>query len=357
MDWIPILNLIAGTEARAPGVLIGMGIRIGINGFGRIGRNFLRCSLHEPDFDFVVINDITDTKTLAHLLKYDSVRGSLDLQIKSEERSIMVGDRNIEVTSEKDPSKLSWKELEVDLVIESTGLFTRRSDSEKHIENGARKVIITAPAYEADITLCVGVNAEKYDPVKHHVISNASCTTHCLAVVAKVLQQRYGIAHGYMTTVHSYTNDQKLLDLPHKDLRRGRAAALSMIPTTTGAITATTEVLPELKGKLNGISVRVPTPNVSLIDFVVQLNKSVTAIDINQSFQEFATRELNGILGFEEEPLVSIDYSGNPHSAIVDGVYTTVMGGTLAKVLVWYDNEWGYSCRLRDLIKLVAKSL
>ncbi len=334
-----------------------MGIRIGINGFGRIGRNFLRCSLQEPDFDFVAINDITDTKTLAHLLKYDSVLGVLDHKIKAEGQSIVVGDRKIRVTSEKDPSKLSWKELEVDLVIESTGLFTRRSDAEKHITNGARKVIITAPAYEADVTLCVGVNAEKYDSVKHQVISNASCTTHCLAVIANVLQKRYGIANGYMTTVHSYTNDQRLLDLPHKDLRRGRAAGLSMIPTTTGAITATAEVIPELKGKLNGISVRVPTPNVSLIDFVVQLNKSTNSAEINQTFQESAARELKGILAFEEEPLVSIDYSGNPHSAIVDGVYTTVMGGTLAKVLAWYDNEWGYSCRLRDLIKLVAKSL
>jgi glyceraldehyde 3-phosphate dehydrogenase (phosphorylating) len=334
-----------------------MGIRIGINGFGRIGRNFIRCSLHEPDFDVVAINDITDTKTLAHLLKYDSVLGVLDLKINAEEQSIVVGDRKIRVTSEKDPSKLSWKELEVDLVIESTGLFTRRSDAEKHITNGARKVIITAPAYEADVTLCVGVNAEKYDASKHHVISNASCTTHCLAVIAKVLQKRYGIAHGYMTTVHSYTNDQKLLDLPHKDLRRGRAAGLSMIPTTTGAITATAEVIPELKGKLNGISVRVPTPNVSLIDFVVQLNKSTNAAEINQTFQESAACEMKGILAFEEEPLVSIDYSGNPHSAIVDGVYPTVMDGTLAKVLAWYDNEWGYSCRLRDLIKLVAKSL
>jgi glyceraldehyde 3-phosphate dehydrogenase (phosphorylating) len=334
-----------------------MGIRIGINGFGRIGRNFLRCSLQEPDLDLVAINDITDTKTLAHLLKYDSVLGVLNLNIKAEEQSIIVGDRKIRVSSEKDPSKLPWKELEVDLVIESTGLFTRRSDAEKHITSGARKVIITAPAYEADVTLCVGVNAEKYDPAKHHVISNASCTTHCLAVIAKVLHKRYDISHGYMTTVHSYTNDQKLLDLPHKDLRRGRAAALSMIPTTTGAITATAEVLPELKGKLSGVSVRVPTPNVSLIDFVVQLNKSADAVEINQTFQESAARELKGILAFEEEPLVSIDFSGNPHSAIVDGVYTTVMGGTLAKVLAWYDNEWGYSCRLRDLIKLVAKSL
>jgi glyceraldehyde 3-phosphate dehydrogenase len=334
-----------------------MGIRIGINGFGRIGRNFLRCSLHEPDFDIVAINDITDTKTLAHLLKYDSVRGPLDLPIRAEEQSIVIDNRRVKVTSEKDPSKLPWKELEVDLIIEATGLFTSRSDAEKHIGSGARKVIITAPAYEADITLCVGVNAEKYDPEKHHVISNASCTTHCLAVIAKVLQQEYGIIHGYMTTVHSYTNDQKLLDLPHKDLRRGRAAALSMIPTSTGAITATTEVLPELKGKLNGISVRVPTPNVSLIDFVVQLNKSARAVEINQTFQQFASHNLKGILAFEEEPLVSIDYSGNPHSAIIDGVYTTVMGGSLAKVLAWYDNEWGYSCRLRDLIKLVAKSL
>jgi glyceraldehyde 3-phosphate dehydrogenase (phosphorylating) len=334
-----------------------MGIRIGINGFGRIGRNFLRCALQEADFDFVAINDITDTKTLAHLLKYDSVRGVMDIDIKAEKDVIQVGNRKIRIISEGDPSKLPWKELEIDLVIESTGLFTKRSDAEKHITNGAKKVIITAPAYEADVTLCVGVNAEKYEPAKHHLISNASCTTHCLAVVAKILQTQYGIAHGYMTTVHSYTNDQRLVDHPHKDLRRGRAAALSMIPTTTGAITATTEVIPELKGKLNGISVRVPTPNVSLIDFVVQLNKPAHTTEINQTFQEYAACQMKGILAFEEQPLVSIDYSGNPHSAIIDGVYTTVMGGTLAKILAWYDNEWGYSCRLRDLIKLVAKSL
>lgn len=334
-----------------------MGIRIGINGFGRIGRNFLRCSLHEPDFDFVAINDITDPKTLAHLLKYDSVRGVMDINVTADQQSIVMGDHKIKVNSQKDPSKLPWKELGIDLVIESTGLFTRRSDAEKHIVSGAKKVIITAPGCEADATLCVGVNAEQYDPGKHHVISNASCTAHCLGVIAKVLQVRYGIAYGYMTTIHSYTNDQKLLDLPHKDLRRSRAAALSMIPTTTGAITATIEVIPELRGRLSGISVRVPTPNVSLIDFVVQLNKPASASEINQTFRESAARELNGILALEEEPLVSIDYSGNPHSAIVDGVYTTVMNGTLAKVLAWYDNEWGYSCRLRDLIKLVAKSL
>lgn len=338
-------------------ILFGMGIRIGINGFGRIGRNILRSCLYEPDFHFVAINDITDTKTLAHLLKYDSVLGTLETSINANAKGIFVGDHEITVYSENDPARIPWKEAGVDLVIESSGLFTRRNDAEKHIDSGARKVIITAPAHEPDVTLCLGVNTGKYDPAKHHVISNASCTANCLAVIAKVLHGRFGIVHGYMTTIHSYTNDQRLLDLPHRDLRRARAASLSMIPTSTGAIVALEEVMPELRGKLQGISVRVPTPNVSLIDFVVEINKRVSASEINHTFQEYASGEMKGILSFSEEPLVSIDYSGNPHSAVVDGAYTAVMGGTLAKVLAWYDNEWGYSCRVRELIKLVARSL
>lgn len=334
-----------------------MAIKIGINGFGRIGRNVLRCSLGDKDFDFVAVNDITDTQTLAHLLKYDSVLGNLDMRIEAKDKSIVAGGDEIKVFAEKDPAKLPWKELGVDIVIESTGLFTKRSDAAKHLDGGARKVIITAPAKEPDVTVCIGVNAEKYDPAKHHVISNASCTTNCLATVAKVLNNRFGIERGYMTTIHSYTNDQKLLDLPHKDLRRARAAGLSMIPTTTGAAVAVGEVLPELNGKLDGISVRVPTPNVSLTDFVVVLKKKASEEEINNSFKEAESAEMKGILQYTDEPLVSIDYRGNPHSSIVDGPYTAVLDGNFAKVLAWYDNEWGYSCRVRDLMKMVAKSL
>ncbi len=333
-----------------------MGIKIGINGFGRIGRNLLRCSVGE-DFDFVAVNDITDTKTLAHLLKYDSVLGNLDRKIHSKEKAIIVDNDEIAVFAEKDPAKLPWKDLGVDIVVESTGLFTKRSDAAKHLDGGAKKVLISAPAKEPDATICLGVNEGTYDPAKHHVISNASCTTNCLATVAKVLHTNFGIVRGYMTTIHSYTNDQKLLDLPHKDLRRARAAALSMIPTTTGAASAVGEVLPDLRGKLDGISVRVPTPNVSLTDFVMELKKSVTEADINNAFREAASSTMKGILDYTDDELVSIDFRGNPHSSIVDGPYTAVMDGNFAKVLAWYDNEWGYSCRLRDLIKLVARSL
>jgi glyceraldehyde 3-phosphate dehydrogenase len=332
-------------------------IKIGINGFGRIGRNLLRCSLGQKEFDFVAVNDITDTKTLAHLLKYDSVLGNLQHRISSKEKSIIVNDDEIAVYSEKDPSKLPWKDLGVDIVVESTGLFTKRGDAAKHLDGGAKKVIISAPAKEPDATICLGVNDDTYEPSKHHVISNASCTTNCLATVAKVLHVQFGIVKGYMTTIHSYTNDQKLLDLPHKDLRRARAAALSMIPTTTGAAVAVGEVLPELKGKLDGISVRVPTPNVSLTDFVMELKRTVTEEEINNAFREAAASSMKGILDYTDEELVSIDFRGNPHSSIVDGPYTAVIGGNFAKVLAWYDNEWGYSCRLRDLIKLVARSL
>jgi glyceraldehyde 3-phosphate dehydrogenase len=334
-----------------------MAIKIGINGFGRIGRNLMRCSLGEKDFDFIAVNDITDTKTLAHLLKYDSVLGNLHESIQAKEKSISVSGDEFAVLSEKDPAKLPWKDLGVDIVVESTGLFTKRADAAKHLQAGAKKVIISAPAKEPDVTICMGVNDEKYDAAKHNVISNASCTTNCLATVANVLQKKFGINRGYMTTIHSYTNDQKLLDLPHKDLRRARAAALSMIPTTTGAASAVGEVLPELNGKLDGISVRVPTPNVSLTDFVVELKKSVNEADINNAFKEAASDWMKGILDYTDEELVSIDFRGNPHSSIVDGPYTAVMEGNFAKVLAWYDNEWGYSCRLRDLIKLIAESL
>ena len=334
-----------------------MAIKIGINGFGRIGRNVVRCSLGEGDFDFVAVNDITDTKTLAHLLKYDSVLGNLHHKIEAKEKSLVVEGDEIKVFSERDPGKLPWKELGVDIVVESTGLFTNRADAAKHLDAGAKKVIITAPAKGPDVTICMGVNQEIYNPAKHNVISNASCTTNCLATVAKVLHSKFGIVKGFMTTIHSYTNDQKLLDLPHKDLRRARAAALSMIPTTTGAAVSVGEVLPELKGKMDGISVRVPTPNVSLTDFVVQLQKSTTAADINNAFKEAARGSMKGILDITEEELVSIDFKGNSNSSIVDAPYTSVMDGTFAKVLAWYDNEWGYSNRVRDLIKMVARSL
>jgi glyceraldehyde 3-phosphate dehydrogenase (phosphorylating) len=334
-----------------------MAIKIGINGFGRIGRNVVRCSLGEGDFDFVAVNDITDTKTLAHLLKYDSVLGNLHHKIEAKEKSLVVEGDEIKVFSERDPGKLPWKELGVDIVVESTGLFTNRADAAKHLDAGAKKVIITAPAKGPDVTICMGVNQEIYDPAKHNVISNASCTTNCLATVAKVLHNKFGIVKGFMTTIHSYTNDQKLLDLPHKDLRRARAAALSMIPTTTGAAVSVGEVLPELKGKMDGISVRVPTPNVSLTDFVVQLQKSTTGADINNAFKEAAKGSMKGILDITEEELVSIDFKGNSNSSIVDAPYTSVMDGTFAKVLAWYDNEWGYSNRVRDLIKMVARSL
>jgi glyceraldehyde 3-phosphate dehydrogenase len=334
-----------------------MAIKIGINGFGRIGRNLMRCSMGEKDFDFVAVNDITDTKTLAHLLKYDSVLGNLHEKVEAKEKSISVAGDEFGVLTEKDPAKLPWKDLGVDIVVESTGLFTKRADAAKHLQAGAKKVIISAPAKEPDITICMGVNDDKYEAGKHNVISNASCTTNCLATVANVLQKKFGINRGYMTTIHSYTNDQKLLDLPHKDLRRARAAALSMIPTSTGAAIAVGEVLPELNGKLDGISVRVPTPNVSLTDFVVELKKSVSDADINNAFKEAASGWMKGILDYTDDELVSIDFRGNPHSSIVDGPYTAVMEGNFAKVLAWYDNEWGYSCRLRDLIKLVAESL
>jgi len=326
-----------------------MGLKVGINGFGRIGRNILRAALGNAELDFVAVNDLTDTKTLAHLLKYDSILGNLHQEVTASGDAIHVAGEALKVLSVKDPSALPWKELGVDIVFESTGRFTDRDAAAKHLAAGAKKVIITAPAKGPDVTLVMGVNADKYDPAKHHIISNASCTTNCLAPVAKVLHEHFGIVRGWMTTVHSYTNDQNLLDLPHKDLRRARAAALSIIPTSTGAASALGEVLPELKGKLDGIAMRVPTANVSVVDLVLQLNKKTSAEDVNAAFKKAASGSLMGILAVEDAPLVSIDFRGNGHSSIVDSGYTKVMDGDFAKVMSWYDNEWGYSSRCVDL--------
>lgn len=332
-----------------------MSIKIGINGFGRIGRNLYRAAYKDKDLDFVAVNDITDSKTLAHLLKYDSILGIFPEKVSSDIENIYINDKKIKVLSVKNPAELPWKELGVEIVIESTGLFTKKEDAAKHLQAGAKKVIISAPAKGPDITICIGVNEEKYDPKNHNIISNASCTTNCLAPVAKVLHQEFGIISGLMSTTHAYTNDQRILDLPHKDLRRARAAALSIIPTTTGAATAVAEVLPELKGKFDGIALRVPTPNVSLVDLTVVLSKNVSVEEVNSAFKKASETYLKGILQYSEEPLVSIDYKGNEHSAIVDSAFTRVIQGNTVKVLAWYDNEWGYSCRLYDLIKFIIK--
>jgi glyceraldehyde 3-phosphate dehydrogenase len=332
-----------------------MTIRIGINGFGRIGRNIMRASLGEKDLEFVAVNDITSAQTLAHLFKYDSILGNLTHQVEAREGAIAVDGKPFKVLAERDPAKLPWKDLGVDIVFESTGLFTKRDDAAKHVAAGAKKVIITAPAKGPDVTLVMGVNAEKYDPKAHQIISNASCTTNCLAPVVKVVHESFGIRKGWMTTVHSYTNDQQLLDLPHKDLRRARAAALSMIPTTTGAASALGEVLPALKGKLDGFAMRVPTPNVSVVDLALILDKKTTADEMNAAFKAAADGALKGIIEYCTEPLVSIDFRGNPHSAIVDAPFTKVMDGDFVKVLAWYDNEWGYSSRCVDLVKFIAR--
>ena len=332
-----------------------MAIKVGINGFGRIGRNILRAARDEHDLEFVAINDITSTDTLAHLLKYDSVLGNLPEEVLVNDNQIRIGSRSIEVLSERDPAALPWGKLGVDIVFESTGIFTIREDAAKHLEAGAKKVVITAPAKEPDLTVVLGVNHHEYDPASHNILSNASCTTNCLAPMAKVLHNTFGLRRGWMTTVHAYTNDQRLLDLPHKDLRRARAAAVSMIPTPTGAATAVGHVLPELKGKLDGIAMRVPTPNVSVIDLVAEIEKSATADEINGAFAEAETGALRGILQLSKKPLVSIDFRGNPHSSIVDADYTKVMEGQFIKVLSWYDNEWGYSSRCVDLAKLLMQ--
>ena len=332
-----------------------MGIKVGINGFGRIGRNILRAGLDDGDLEFVALNDITSPETLGHLLQYDSVLGNLSQQVSVDRDHIRVGDRTLQVLSERDPAALPWRDLGVDVVFESTGLFTKRDDAAKHVTAGAKKVIITAPAKGPDLTVVLGVNDETYDPAKHQIISNASCTTNCLAPVAKVLHDRFGLRRGWMTTVHAYTNDQRLLDLPHPDLRRARAAAVSMIPTTTGAAAAVGEVLPELKGKLDGIAMRVPTPNVSVVDLVAEVKNRTTAEQVNEAFAAAEAGPLKSILHLSTAPLVSIDFRGNSHSSIVDAPYTKVMDGDFVKVLSWYDNEWGYSSRCVDLVKVIGQ--
>ena len=331
-----------------------MSIKVGINGFGRIGRNIFRAAMAHKDVEIVVVNDLTNAATLAHLLKYDSILGNLDVPTKASADRITAGEESFQVLAMKDPAQLPWKSLGVDVVFESTGRFTSRDDAAKHIAAGAKRVIITAPAKKPDVTLVMGVNQETYDPAKHQVISNASCTTNCLAPIAKVLHESFGITKGWMTTVHSYTNDQQLLDLPHKDLRRARAAALSIIPTTTGAATAVGEVLPALKGKLDGISLRVPTPNVSIVDLAAILDKHATSEEVNAAFQAAANGPYRGIIEYVTAPLVSVDFRGNPHSAMLDAPYTKVMDGDFVKVLAWYDNEWGYSSRCVDLLRFMA---
>ncbi|RDI41070.1 type I glyceraldehyde-3-phosphate dehydrogenase [Falsibacillus pallidus] len=332
-----------------------MATKIGINGFGRIGRNVFRASLNNPDVEVVAVNDLTDANMLAHLLQYDTVHGKLSEKVTAEGDYLIVGDKKIKVLAERDPAQLGWGDLGVEVVVESTGRFTNRADAAKHLDAGAKKVIISAPASNEDITVVMGVNEDKYDAGSHHVISNASCTTNCLAPFAKVLNEKFGIKRGMMTTVHSYTNDQQILDLPHKDYRRSRAAAENIIPTTTGAAKAVSLVLPELKGKLNGMAMRVPTPNVSVVDLVAELDKNVTADEINAAFKEAAEGDLKGILAYSDEPLVSIDYNGNTASSTIDALSTMVLEDNMVKVLSWYDNETGYSNRVVDLVSYIAK--
>ena len=334
-----------------------MTVKIGINGFGRIGRCVLRLAVDRTDMEFIAVNDITDAKTLAHLLKYDSVHGNFTGQVEVKNDSMVVNGKSIKVIAKTNPNELPWKDMGVQVVIESTGRFTDKAGASKHLEAGAKKVIISAPAKNEDITIVMGVNDRNYDPAKHHIISNASCTTNCLAPVAKVLLENFGIKKGLMTTIHSYTNDQKILDLPHKDLRRARAAALSMIPTTTGAARAISLVLPSLKGKLDGLAIRVPTPNVSLVDLVVELEKETTVEAVNGALKKASETDLKGYLKFSDEELVSCDFNNSLFSSIVDGPLTSLIGGNLVKVLAWYDNEMGYSARIIDLIKLIGKNL
>ena len=331
-----------------------MAIRIGINGFGRIGRNVLRASLGEPALEFVAVNDLTDAKTLAYLLKYDSVHGVLDAAVEAKDDHLLINGKPLKILAQKDPKTLPWRDLGVDYVIESTGRFTERESAGGHLSAGAKKVIISAPSKDPDVTLVLGVNEKTYDPKSHQIVSNASCTTNCLAPVAKVLLDRYGIKRGLMTTIHSYTNDQQLLDLPHKDLRRARAAAVSMVPTSTGAAKALHLVLPQLKGKLDGMAIRVPTPNVSVIDLTVELEADATPADVNAAFKTAAEGPLRGILQYSEAPLVSVDLNDNPHSAILDAPLTAGLDKRMVKVIAWYDNEWGYSCRIRDLVTFMA---
>jgi glyceraldehyde 3-phosphate dehydrogenase len=331
-----------------------MTVKVGINGFGRIGRNVLRAALNNSNVEIVAINDLTDANMLAHLLKYDSVHGTLAEDVTVEGEYLVVGGKKVKVIAERDPAKLGWGDLGVEVVVESTGRFTKREDAAKHLEAGAKKVIISAPASNEDITIVMGVNEDKYDAANHHVLSNASCTTNCLAPFAKVLNDTFGIKRGMMTTVHSYTNDQQILDLPHKDYRRARAAAENMIPTSTGAAKAVALVLPELKGKLNGMAMRVPTPNVSIVDLVAELEKNVTVDEVNQALKAAAEGPLKGILGYSELPLVSSDYNGVTVSSTVDALSTMVLEGNMVKVLSWYDNEVGYSNRVVDLVDYIA---
>ncbi|MFQ5697496.1 MAG: type I glyceraldehyde-3-phosphate dehydrogenase [Myxococcota bacterium] len=331
--------------------------RIGINGFGRIGRCALRAALDDPGLEFVAINDLTDAATLAHLFEFDSVHGRVSQSVSASDGALSVGPRTIRVLSERDPAALPWGDLGVDIVIESTGLFTRRADAAKHLAGGARKVILSAPAPDPDVTLAMGVNEERYDPDRHQVISNASCTTNCLAPVAKVMHRELGIRRGWMTTIHAYTNDQRILDLPHKDLRRARAAGVSMIPTSTGAARAVSLVLPELEGKLDGIAIRVPTADVSIVDLVAETERQTDAETVNEAFRKEAEGAMKGILAVSDRPLVSIDYRGDAHSATVDAPNTSVLEGNLVKVLAWYDNEWGYANRVVDLARWVSRQL
>ncbi|MEH6992600.1 type I glyceraldehyde-3-phosphate dehydrogenase [Neobacillus drentensis] len=332
-----------------------MTVKVGINGFGRIGRNVLRAALNNSNVEIVAINDLTDANMLAHLLKYDTVHGTLQADVKVDGEYLIVGGKKVKVLAERDPAQLGWGELGVEVVVESTGRFTKREDAAKHLEAGAKKVIISAPADNEDITIVMGVNEDKYDAANHHVLSNASCTTNCLAPFAKVLNDNFGIKRGMMTTVHSYTNDQQILDLPHKDYRRARAAAENMIPTSTGAAKAVSLVLPELKGKLNGMAMRVPTPNVSIVDLVAELDKNVTAEEINAAFRTAAEGPLKGILAYSELPLVSSDYNGSSASSTIDALSTMVLEGNMVKVLSWYDNEVGYSSRVVDLIGYIGQ--
>lgn len=336
-----------------------MAIKVGINGFGRIGRNVLRTALGDNEIEFVAVNDLTDSKTLAHLLKYDSILGNLEHKVTAPtEDTIEVDGHSMKVFKVRSPEELDWESVGAEIVIESTGLFTKREKAAGHLRGPVKKVIISAPAKNEDLTIVLGVNDAAYNPAEHHVVSNASCTTNCLAPVAKVMHESFGIVKALMTTIHAYTNDQRILDLPHSDLRRARAAALSMIPTKTGAAQAVELVMPELKGKFDGLAVRVPTPNVSLVDVTFELEKSTSKEEVNAALRGAAEGSLKGILAYSEEPLVSIDFRGNPNSSIVDGPFTKVTGGNMVKVLSWYDNEWGYSCRVRDLIKfMVAKGL
>jgi glyceraldehyde 3-phosphate dehydrogenase len=331
-----------------------MATQVAINGFGRIGRNVMRIACSSDRLEIVAINDLTDAATLAHLLKYDSVHGTFNAEIDVEGDNLVVNGRSIRILQQRDPARLPWRELGVDVVIESTGLFTKREDAAKHLQAGAKKVVISAPGKESDATICMGINQQSYDANRHQVISNASCTTNCLAPVAKVLLGQFGIVRGMMTTIHAYTNDQRILDLPHSDLRRARAAALSMIPTTTGAAKAVSLVLPELKGKLDGMAIRVPVPNVSLVDLVVEVEKNTSVEEVNAAMRAAATGPLQGILGYCEKPLVSCDFNGSPASSTLDALSTNVLGGNLVKVLAWYDNEWGYSNRVCDLFAYIS---